>query len=435
MCLERIFSVLAVLYVACVWLTVSLLCYTCLNLISSLCHAWWWLVVVWLSAVGAVWSVLYVCGVPVGVDGHGDSRRWAAGATVRRCQWSGDVDRTCPVCLVPVKGAVAGGLSSGSQRCRLLCCWTCSVLVVVTVHLPTICARLVVSKGCLDPVARTLVVAVGLWGSAPVLVQDGSAVGCDEFGSYLSERGGTGKPGVRKLEVASVVPRVVMTFVTFLTSSSRGIRVAGTHSNAFCVWMALLSYRGPWWRSSGSCGDGAGLSLVQGLLLVCVSASVVGIPAHRWRRVLRPRVIAPIDFTTLCAHMVLVGLAGLSGGGSLDSGGGHARIVGGMAGTGNVAEQRRAPCLRDDATGAITAAPTGVGVRSRVGGVIVLVYFVVARFLGEVLVIWCSCDHGVCGVTLCVLVSCALVVDRQRAQYRGSCLSHVGRRTSDALRA
>ena len=28
-----------------------------------------------------------------------------------------------------------------------------------------------------------------------------------------------------------------------------------------------------------------------------------------------------------------------------------------------------------------------------------------------------------------------LVVDRQRAQYRGSCLSHVGRRTSDALRA
>ena len=48
-------------------------------------------------------------------------------------------------------------------------------------------------------------------------------------------------------------------------------------------------------------------------------------------------------------------------------------------------------------------------------------------------VLWQS-GVGVYGMMLYVLMPCVLV-DRRCARYRGSCLSHVGRRISDAVRA
>ena len=342
-------------------------------------------------------------------------------------------------------GDIAGRLSGGSPRCRVFWCRACLVVVIIA-----ICTLLGASqRRCwLDLVAGTLIAVVGLWRFVPVLAHDGSAADGVESASYLSGRRATGRPLVGELaatgaSASTVVSGWVLTLFTLLSSSSRGIRVTGgTHYNAICVWMALLSYRVPWVGSSGSGGAGVGLPMSQSLLSVCVSVSGVEISVYVCGHSLRLRETVPIGCAfaaSLRVHMV-VAVTGLFGGWSSVAQGCHAWTAGGMTRTVNAAEQRRAPCLRDDATGLITAAPTRVGVRSRDCGVLMRACVMmggvrVVRLHREVVTARVGRGCGVCGVTPCVLVSCALVVVRRRARYRGLCLSHVGRRPANVLRA
>lgn len=413
----------------------------------SFCHAWvGWSVVVWVLVVCALWGTgwpaLCVCGVPVGVDGHGESRRDAAGSTVLR--WCCEVERTCPVRLS--RGAIVGRLLGGSPRRRLFWCRSC--LFVVTIAI--LCTLTGVSqRRCwLDLVAGAWIAVVGLWIFVPVLVQNRSVADGVEVASYLSRRRPTGGPW--ELEAASIaVLGRVLTLFTFLSSSSRGIRVAGgTHYNAICVWMALLPYRVPWVEASGSGGAGVGLPTFQSRFSVCMSViSGVVISVYVCGHSFRLRETVPVGCAfaaTLRVHNMEIGpmvaAAGLSGGWSSVARGCHAWTAGGMTRTVTAAEQRRAPCSRDDATGLITTAPTRVGVRSRDCGVamgarVMLNSVRVVRLCSEVLTARFGCGGGVCGVTPCVLVSCALVVVCRRARYRGSCLFHVGGRSAIVLRA
>ena len=441
MCLERTVCVFAVLRVLCVFWAMLVPRRLFCSYISSLCHAWMgWMVVVWVLVVCALWGTgwpaLCVCGVPVGVDGHGDSRRDAAGVTMP--WWCGDTERTCPVCLS--RGVIVGRLLGGSPRCRVFWCRACLVVVIIA-----ICTLLgAPQRRCwLDLVAGTLIAVVGLWRFVPVLVLNGSVADGVEFASYLSVRRATGEPW--ELVAASIVVLGrVLTLFTLPSSSSRGIRVAGgTHYNAICVWMALLPYWVPWVEASGSGGAGVGLPTFQSRLSVCMSVSGVEISVYVCGHSFRLRETVPIGCAFAAAswrvHMV-VAAAGLSGGWSSVARGCHAWTAGGMIRTVTAAEQRRAPCSRDDATGLITAAPTCVGVRSRDCGVAVWVRVMldsvrVMRLRSEVLTPRFGCGCGVCGVAPCVLVSCALVVVCRRAQYRGSCLFHVGRRSANVLRA
>ncbi len=112
----------------------------------------------------------------------------------------------------------------------------------------------------------------------------------------------------------------------------------------------------------------------------------------------------------------------------------------GMACTRIAMEQCCHPCMRDGATALVSAASSGVCVRLRGVSLVVVSFltaslsFLLVRFLGE-LVMSCGIrSQGVCGMMLYVLMPHVLV-DCRWARYRGSRLTHVDRRFSDAVRA
>ena len=458
-----VFSVFSVFCAACALLAVLAFCHLRCSYKPLLCCASVWCVVaMWVAMVYDVWAAacpfLYARDVPVGVDGHGDSLR-PAGVTVL---WqSGVTYQTCPVC-----SADYGSLSAGSRWCRVPRCWICLVWATVCAcfGLP-LCQCWLMLMGW----AATLAADVQILTLSPVLdgwleTVVGSAV------HHQCEVGGTGRlllrlvkwrtkrraPDVERVQLWLLLRRVNIPITRHdQPPSPRGIRTVVTRAgseldascvgtdwshvqlDAVCVWMTPCPHWVPWLEPSCNCGVDI---LTLRTLPVVVRVVVVELLVHALCQAHLP-VVVLIRFggvSALRVHTVVI--IGLSGSGSLVSVGSYPQTAGGMARTRITVEQWCNPCMRDDATVPVSAASTGVGVRSR-GVSIVLVAFLIAllsfpvfRFPSELVMSCGSRGLGVYGMMLYVLMPCVLV-DRRCARYRGSCLSHVGRRISDAVRA